>query len=106
MQYQCRIWKKRGGSDNDGLSNIREIQLGTDTDNDTISDRDEILTGLNPINPSTNGVPDAEYTFAQTISKDSNVLKEINTDDNPYELSIDITAAGYAEGSIEVSMLQ
>ena len=45
-------------------------------------------------------MPDAEYTFAQTISKDSNVLKEINTDDNPYELSIDITAAGYAEGSI------
>lgn len=116
--------------DNDGLSNIREIQLGTDaartdtdgdgltdyeeteiygtdplnpdTDNDTISDRDEILAGLNPLNPSTNGVPDAEYTFAQTISKDSNVLKEINTDDNPYELSIDITAAGYAEGSIEV----
>lgn len=116
--------------DNDGLSNIREIQLGTDaartdtdgdgltdyeeteiygtdplnpdTDNDTISDRDEILAGLNPLNPSTNGVPDAECTFAQTISKDSNVLKEINTDDNPYELSIDITAAGYAEGSIEV----
>lgn len=60
------------------------------------------MAGLNPLNPSTNGVPDAEYTFAQTISKDSNVLKEINTDDNPYELSIDITAAGYAEGSIEV----
>ncbi len=116
--------------DNDGMSNIREVQLGTDaaradtdgdgltdyeetavygtdplnpdTDNDSISDGDEIRTGLNPLNPSTHGVPDAEYTFVQSISKDSSVLKEINKDNSHYALSIDITAAGYAEDSIEV----
>ena len=98
----------RADTDGDGLTDYEETAvygtdpLNPDTDNDSISDGDEIRTGLNPLNPSTNGAPDAEYTFVQSISKDSSVLKEINKDNSHYALSIDITAAGYAEDSIEV----
>ncbi|MCM1316440.1 MAG: hypothetical protein NC244_13840, partial [Alistipes senegalensis] len=118
-------------SDEDGLSNIYEIETGTDpllkdTDNDSISDYDEIYVygtdplnpdsdndgledgdelpiGLNPTNPETFGVPDAEYQIEQTISSDSNILKTINTDENAYELSIDIKTNGYAEKEVRVS---
>ncbi len=74
-----------------------------DSDGDGLTDYEETAVyGTDPLNPSTNGAPDAEYTFVQSISKDSSVLKEINKDNSHYALSIDITAAGYAEDSIEV----
>lgn len=93
-------------TDGDGLSDYEEINvtsadpLNPDTDNDTITDGDEIKIGLDPTNPETFGVPDAEYKIAQTISADSEALSEINTSENPYKLSIDITAAGYVEGAL------
>ncbi len=118
-------------SDSDGLSNAQEINLGTDpqlsdTDGDNLSDYDEInvygtdplkpdtdddgledgdepYIGLDPANPETFGIPDAEYKVEQTISADSDVLAEINTAENAYELSIDIKTNGYAEKEVTVS---
>lgn len=115
-------------SDNDGLSNIYEIEIDTDpqnndTDNDGLSDYDELYSygtdplnpdsdgdslkdsdelhiGLDPTNPETFGVSDAEYKIEQTISADSEVLSRINIVENPYRLSIDIKAAGYVEGNL------
>lgn len=118
-------------SDGDGLSNAQEIELGTDpllsdTDDDGLSDYDEIYVygtdplnpdtdgdglkdgdepyiGLDPANPETFGIPDAEYKVEQTISADSGVLAEINTAENAYELFIDIKTNGYAEKEVTVS---
>ncbi len=118
-------------SDGDGLSNAQEIELGTDpllsdTDDDGLSDYDELYVygtdplnpdtdgdgledgdepyiGLDPANPETFGIPDAEYKVEQTISADSGVLSEINTAENAYELSIDIKTNGYAEKEVTVS---
>lgn len=115
-------------SDEDGISNVNEISLGTDplqsdtdsdglcdydeintygtdplladTDQDTLLDGDELKIGLDPKNPETFDMPDAEYKVPQTISSDSSTLSQINTEDNPYKLSIDIIAAGYVEGNI------
>jgi hypothetical protein len=47
-------------SDNDGLSDGREIELGTDpanpdTDNDGLHDGDEVNRGTDPLNPDSNG---------------------------------------------------
>lgn len=118
-------------SDEDGLSNIYEIEIGTsplkidtddddisdydelyiygteplipDTDKDGLEDGDELQIGLDPTNPETFGIPDAEYKIEQTISADSGVLAEINTAENAYELSIDIKTNGYAEKEVTVS---
>lgn len=54
-----------------------------DSDGDGLTDYEETAVyGTDPLNPSTNGAPDAEYTFVQSISKDSSVLKEINKDNS------------------------
>ncbi|MCM1530192.1 MAG: hypothetical protein NC093_09390 [Alistipes sp.] len=118
-------------SDGDGLSNAQETALGTDpqlsdTDDDNLSDYDELYVygtdplnpdmdgdglddgdephiGLDPTNPETFGIPDAEYKVEQTISADSDVLADINTTENAYELSIDIKTNGYAEKEVTVS---
>lgn len=95
--------------DEDGLSNIKEINLGTsvtkrdsdgdglldneevniyctspityDTDGDKISDGDEIVLGLNPLNPISDGVTsDTERTFQQVLSKEN--IEESLFDDN------------------------
>ena len=117
-------------NDGDGLSNKRELEIGTkpfnpdsdddgltdgeeentygtnplkyDTDDDGISDGDEITIGTDPQSPYTNGIADTERTFKQTISADDEILEEINTEYNPYELSLEITAAGNAHTSLTV----
>ena len=114
--------------DKDGLSNIREYELGTDpnnadtdsdgltdndeigkygtdplkydTDDDGISDGDEVTLGLDPTSASTNGTPDSERTFMQHIGTDSENLSAVNTDDNPFKVSIDIKAAGVAANNL------
>ena len=116
-------------SDSDGLTNAQEIELGTDprnddTDNDGLSDYDEIniygtdplvpdtdgdglkdgdepYIGLDPTNPETFDVPDAEYVSNQTIAENSEALREINTDDGPYKMSIEIESTGYVEGNLK-----
>ena len=118
-------------TDGDGLSNKEEISLGTsvssaDTDEDDLSDYDElykyntdplkadsdgdklndgeeIAIGLDPNNPETFGVPDAEYKVEQTISADSEVMSEVNTEESPYELSLEISATGNADTRLSAS---
>lgn len=114
--------------DKDGLSNLREYELGTDsnnadtdsdgltdndeiskygtdplkydTDEDGISDGDEVALGLDPTSASTDGTPDSERTFMQHIGTDSKIFEDINTEDNPFKISIDISATGVAENNL------
>ncbi len=89
-------------TDEDGLSDYDEINkhntdpLKADSDADTLNDGEEIAIGLDPNDPETFGVPDAEYKVEQTISADSEAMSEINTEESPYELSLDISATGNA----------
>lgn len=94
-------------TDNDGLSDYDEVNiyntdpLKYDTDGDVVSDGDEIELGLDPNNPATNGYPDNEYTTVQTVGEDSRAFDYINTiENNPYTVSVEITAAGVAENNL------
>lgn len=115
-------------SDGDGLSNREEIELGTgprnadtdgdglsdydelskyntdplkaDSDGDTLNDGDELVIGLDPNNPETFGVPDAEYKIEQIVAADSEALKKVNTDESPYKLSLEVTASGNVNGNL------
>lgn len=94
-------------TDYDGLSDYDEVKiyntdpLKYDTDGDKVSDGDEIELGLDPNNPATNGYPDNEYTTKQTVGEDSSALDYINTiEDNPYTVSVEITAAGVAKNNL------
>lgn len=117
-------------SDDDGLSNIKEFELGTkpfnpdtdndgltdgdevniygtdplkyDTDDDGISDGDEVALGTDSLSPTTDGIADTERSFVQTIDADDEILEDINTEYNPYDLSLEITAAGNAQSSLTV----
>lgn len=114
--------------DSDSLTNAQELELGTspssadtdgdtlsdyaelyetntdplkfDTDGDTLSDSDDIALGLDPNDPETFGVPDAEYKVEQTISADSEVMERVNTDEAPYELSLEVTASGNVSANL------
>lgn len=115
--------------DSDGLTNAEESELGTDpnsadtdgdglndgaeknvhgtdplkfdSDEDGISDGDEITLGLNPSSSSTDGTPDNERTFAQTVGAESEVLSVINDDESvPFDVSLEIRAAGVAENNL------
>lgn len=96
-------------TDEDGISDYDEIfiygtdPLNPDSDGDGISDSDEMKLELDPNNPTTKGYPDNQYISTQIISADHEILSEINTVDNPYKLSIEITAAGLAESNLEVT---
>ena len=97
-------------TDNDGLSNIEEIRIGTDlsqsdtdsdglkdgdeinlygtnpicydTDGDGISDGNEVLLGLDPLKASTDGItPDSNRTFEQQLDDDY-IDEELNGEDN------------------------
>lgn len=87
-------------TDDDGLSDYDELNkyntdpLKADTDGDTLNDGEEVAIGLDPNNPETFGVPDAEYKVEQTVSADSEAMSEINTEESPYELSLEISATG------------
>lgn len=93
-------------TDNDGLTDYEEINtygtdpLNPDTDSDGINDGDELHIGLNPSNPATHGTPDGQYTVRQTIPADSSTFNKINTENSPYRLSTDLTAADFAEGHL------
>ena len=93
-------------TDNDGLKDGEEVKkyksdpLKPDTDDDGLPDGDEVHIKLDPTNPKTHSVPDAEYVSTQSIKANSRVLSQINTKDNAYELSIEYTGTGYAEGNM------
>ena len=114
--------------DEDGLSNLREYELGTDpnsedsdsdgltdgeevnkyntdplkvdTDDDGVTDKDEIDLGLDPTNASTDGIPDNERTFEQSVGAETENFASVNIDENPFKVSVDVTAAGVAANNL------
>lgn len=96
-------------TDGDGLSDGEEVNtygtdpLKYDTDGDGISDGDEITLGLDPKSAATDGTPDGERTFTQTVEAESEVLSVINDDENvPFDVSLEMKAAGVAENNVYV----
>ena len=89
--------------DGDELSKYNTDPLKPDTDGDGINDGDEVLLKLDPTNPVTNGVKDSEHFFEQEIPATSKVFSQINTEDNPYTLSMKINCTGYAESNVTAS---
>lgn len=109
-EYQLETDPLNKDTDNDGLSDYDEINtyntdpLEYDTDGDIVSDGDEIALGLNPLSPVTNGIPDNERTFEQTIDSDNLILYFVNTEVNPFEVSLKVNAAGVAENNLEAEI--
>lgn len=108
-EYKLGTDPNNADSDSDGLTDNDEISetnkyktdpLKYDTDEDGISDGDEVALGLNPTSASTDRTPDSERTFVQHIGADAENFSAVNTDDNPFKVSIDITAAGVAENNL------
>ena len=118
-------------ADNDELTNIEEIELGTDlakkdtdndglddyvevnthntnpinhdSDGDTLSDGDEILLGLNPLVQKTNGTTlDSERTFTQELSE-KNISEELLSEDNAAVPSLTLTASGNINNDVVIS---
>ena len=90
-------------SDYDEINKYNTDPLKADSDGDKLNDGEEIAIGLDPNNPETFGVPDAEYKVEQTISADSDVMSEVNTEESPYELSLEISATGNADTRLSAS---
>lgn len=94
-------------TDGDGLSDGAEVNthgtdpLKYDTDGDGISDGDEITLGLNPSSGSTDGTPDGERTFTQTVDAEFEVLSAINDNESvPFDVSLEMKAAGVAKNNV------
>lgn len=108
-EYELGTDPNNADTDSDGLTDNDEISenskyntdpLKYDTDEDGISDGDEIALGLNPTSVSTDGTPDSERTFVQHIGADSSIFEDVNVPENPFKVSVDITAAGVAENNL------
>lgn len=91
-------------SDLDGINDYDELEKyktdpnNEDSDNDGIIDGDEIKLGLKPDSDKSDGqTPDNQRTFENKISASNDLLSHINTEDTPYEVSIDIKSAGNIE---------
>ena len=86
-------------TDCDGLSDYDEVNIYKtnptleDTDGDTLLDGDEIKIGLDPLNQYTfTDIHDSKYIINQLIQPSE--IPEINTEDNVYELSINVAGCG------------
>lgn len=118
-------------ADTDGLTNISEIEAGTDltkadtdddglsdfdevntynsnpceydTDGDTLSDGDEILLGLNPLVQKSDGTTlDSERTFTQELSE-NNISEDLLSEDNAAIPSLTLTASGNINNDVVIS---
>ncbi len=99
-------------TDGDGFEDGYEVKtlktspIKDDTDEDGLTDWEEVRDmaefKLDPNNKATNGTPDNQRTFKQIIAADDPVLSEINTEDNAYNLSLELTASGCAKNHIIV----
>ena len=99
-EYNCGTDPLEEDSDYDGIDDGTEVHvngtdpLNKDTDGDGMNDGDELMTGLDPLNPKTFGYPDTEHSYQADINKDSKILQNINTDNDDYQMSLQITAKG------------
>lgn len=97
-------------TDDDGLTDTEEISIyGTDplkydTDEDGVSDGDEVALGLDPTSKCSDGTPDNEKTFTQIIPADDWLFYNINVENSPVEVSIEVDAAGVAINNIEATV--
>ncbi|MDE6254080.1 MAG: hypothetical protein K2M78_15855 [Lachnospiraceae bacterium] len=95
-------------TDNDGLNDGEEQAvygtdpLNPDTDGDGIKDGDEVIIGLNPLNPETFGYPDSEYKSTQKINYNDSILEEINQNNDDYRMMLEIEARGSAFADLTV----
>ena len=96
-------------SDLDGINDYDELKKyktdpnNEDSDNDGIIDGDEINLGLKPDSDKSDGqTPDNQRTFENKISASNELLSHINTEDTPYEVSIDIRSAGNIEKALSI----
>lgn len=99
-------------TDGDGISDGDEVNvyhtdpLNEDTDGDGLTDGEEINDlasyGFDPKNARTNGTPDGNRIFEQVIPADDAILKEINSPDNAYNLSLILNASGNARSCLRV----
>lgn len=95
-------------TDGDGLDDYYEVKksktspVDSDTDGDGITDNEEKELGLDPLKVMTDGIPDNERVFTQVIPADDPIFKNINTEDNAYDLSVEIKAAGFAKNNLMV----
>jgi len=96
-------------SDFDGINDYDELKKyntdpnNEDTDNDGIIDGDEIKLGLKPDSDKSDGTtPDYQRTFENKILSSNELFSYINTEDAPYEVSIDIKSAGNVEKALSV----
>ena len=95
-------------SDFDGISDYDEIFVyytdpyENDSDGDCILDGDELILGLNPATDTSESVKDNENTKDYSFSSDSEQISEFNTNDQPFNFSFDITAAGRTDKYIKV----
>ena len=107
-EYENKTEPFNPDTDDDGLLDGDEIKkyktdpLNSDTDNDGLLDGDEIKLGFDPLNPQTFGIPDSEYETKQDISSDSQVFSQINTEENPFNVSLQIDSTGCVESNITV----
>lgn len=95
-------------TDEDGLSDYEEIYkchtnpIIEDTDEDEILDGDEVKLGLNPLTKYTkDGQLDSECTIEQSVPIEC--FSYIN-ENNPFEISVKIKAAGAADSLIQVGV--
>ena len=79
---------------------IFEPELELDSDNDGLSDYDEIYKYNTSPNSSIN---EKDIIVEQLVNSDSSNLAEINTDNDDYKLSFSINASGNANKKLYVS---
>ncbi len=92
-----------GINDYDELKKYKTYPNNEDSDNDGIIDGDEIKLGLKPDSDKSDGqTPDNQRTFENKISASNDLLSHINTEDTPYEVSIDIKSAGNIEKALTI----
>ena len=100
----------KSDTDNDGLDDYEEVNthntnpVNYDSDEDGLSDGDEILLGLNPLAQKTDGTTiDSERTFTQELSE-NNISEELLSEDNAAIPSLTLTANGNINNDVVISV--
>ena len=93
---------KDGVPDGEEVNTLKTDPLQADSDGDGLTDYEEQELGLDPLNSKTDGTPDGKRVFKQVIPADDPLLADINTEENAYDLSIEMEASGYAKHNLTV----